>query len=63
MSRAPLGGPRTPHTGVTGCSVGASAPVGAPALPCSDQATNRPFVTESRQVVGGTLLLPRHRQK
>ena len=26
-------------------------------------ATNRPFVTEYRQVVGGTPLLPRHRQK
>ena len=26
-------------------------------------ATNRPFVTESRQVVGGTLLLSPYRQK
>jgi hypothetical protein len=26
-------------------------------------ATNRPFVTESRQVVGGTLLLSLYRQK
>jgi len=36
--------------------VGASAPVGALALPPSDQATNRPSVTEYRQVVGGTPL-------
>jgi hypothetical protein len=63
MIGAPMGGPRTLDTRVAGPSVGASAPVGAPALPRSDQATNRPFVTESRQVVGGILLLPRHRQK
>jgi hypothetical protein len=63
MSGAPLRGSRTTSTLVTGCSVGASAPVGAPALPRSDQATNRPCVTEPRQVVGGAPLLPRHRQK
>lgn len=62
MSGAPLRGLRTTSTGVTRRSVGASAPAGAPALPRSDQATNRPFVTELRQVVGGTLL-PLHRQK
>jgi hypothetical protein len=56
-------GTRTIGTSVAGSSVGASAPAGAPALPRSDQATNRPFVTESRQVVGGILLLPLHRQK
>ena len=48
---------------VSGYSLGASAPVGAPALPQSDQATNRPVVTESHQVVGGTPLLPLRRQK
>ena len=63
MNRAPMRGLRPTSTSVFGSSVRAAAPVGAPALPCSDQATNRPFVTESRQVVGGTLLLPRHRQK
>jgi hypothetical protein len=63
MIGAPLRGPRTPNTVVTGCSVGASAPVGAPALPLSDQATNRPFVTESRPVVDETPLLPLRRQK
>jgi len=56
-------GPRTTSIQVSGCSVGASAPIGAPALPRSDQATNRPVVTEYRQVVGGTLLLPLRRQK
>jgi hypothetical protein len=50
-------------TSVSGSSVGASAPIGAPALSYSDQATNRPFLTESRQVVGGIPLLLRHRQK
>ena len=63
MIGTPLRGPRTIGTRVSGSSVGASAPVGAPALPHSDQATNRPFVTEYRQVVGGTPLLLRHRQK
>jgi hypothetical protein len=63
MIGAPLRGPRTPNTVVTGCSVCASAPVGAPALPLSDQATNRPFVTESRPVVDETPLLPLRRQK
>jgi hypothetical protein len=63
MIGAPMRDTRTIGTSVSGSSVGASAPVGAPALPRSDQATNRPFVTESRQVVGGILLLPAHRQK
>ena len=63
MIGAPTRGPCRLGTSVPGSSVGASAPVGAPALSFSDQATNRPFVTESRQVVGGTLLLPLHRQK
>jgi hypothetical protein len=63
MIGAPMRGTRAIDTGVAGSSVGASAPVGALALPRADQATNRPFVTESRQVVGGILLLPRHRQK
>ena len=63
MIGAPMRGTRTTGTSVSGTAVGASAPVGAPALPRSDQATNRPVVTESRQVVGGILLLPLHRQK
>lgn len=63
MIGAPLQSPRTTSTVVPGFSMGASAPLGAPALPRSDQATNRPFVTESRQVVGGTPLLPLRRQK
>ena len=63
MIGAPMRGTRAISTSVAGSSVGASAPVGAPALPHSDQATNRPFVTESRQVVGATLLLALHRQK
>ena len=61
--RATVSGPCEIGTSVPLSSVGASAPDGAPALPLSDQATNRPFVTEYRQVVGGTPLLPRHRQK
>ena len=63
MIRAPMRGPREIGTSVSGVSLGASAPVGAPALPLSDQATNRPVVTESRQVVGETPLLPLRRQK
>ena len=44
-------------------SVGASAPVGAPALRF-DTATDRPLIlTECRQVVGDTPLLPLRRQK
>ena len=53
----------TAHSRVPGSSVGASAPVGAPALTLSDQATNRPTLTECRQVVGDTPLLPLRRQK
>jgi hypothetical protein len=63
MIGAPMRGTRAIGTRVSGSSVGASAPVGAPALSRSDQATNRPFVTDSRQVVGGILLLPLHRQE
>ena len=63
MIGAPTRRRRTADSGVPGSSGGASAPVGAPALPRSDQATNRPFVTESRQVVGAILLLALHRQK
>ena len=44
-------------------SVGAYAPVGAPALRF-DTATDRPpILTECRQVVGDTPLLPLRRQK
>jgi hypothetical protein len=53
----------TAHSGVSGSSVGASAPVGAPALTLSDQATNRPTLTECRQVVGDIPLLTFRRQK
>lgn len=63
MIGAPMKRPREIGISVSGASVGASAPIGAPALPRSDQATNRPVVTESRQVVGGTPLLPLRRQK
>ena len=63
MIGAPTRGPRPVGTSVSGSSVGASAPVGAPALTLSDQATNRPTLTECRQVVGGTPLLPLRRQK
>ena len=63
MIGAPVRGSRETGTSVPMSSVGASAPVGAPALPLSDQATKRPFVTEDRQVVGGTPLLLLHRQK
>jgi hypothetical protein len=63
MIGAPLRGSPTTSTRVSGFSVGASAPVGAPALPRSDQVTNRPVVTEYRPVVGGTPMLPLRRQK
>jgi hypothetical protein len=63
MIEAPMRGRGEIGTSVSGSSVGASAPIGAPALPQSDQATNRPFVTEYRPVVGGTPLLPLRRQK
>jgi hypothetical protein len=46
-----------------GPSAGAFAPIGAPALSRSAQATTRPVVTESRQGVGEILLLTRYRQK
>ena len=52
-----------PWAVVPGLSVGAYAPVGAPALRF-DTATNRPLIlTECRQVVGDTPLLPLRRQK
>ena len=63
MMGAPMKGSRTFGPSVSGSSVGASAPVGAPALTLSDQATNRPTLTECRQVVGDTPLLPLRRQK
>jgi hypothetical protein len=63
MIGAPVGAPCEAGTSVPMSSVGASAPDGAPALPLSDRVTKRPFVTESRQLVGGTLLLLLHRQK
>jgi hypothetical protein len=63
MIRAPASDPREASTSVPRPSVGAFAPVGAPALPRSDQATNRPSVTEFRQMVGGTPLLSPRRQK
>jgi hypothetical protein len=63
MIGAPMRRPREIGTRVSGVSLGASAPVGAPALPLSDQATNRSFVTESCPVVGETPLLPLRRQK
>ena len=63
MIGAPVGAPCEAGTSVPMSSVGASAPAGAPALTLSDQATNRPVVTESHPVVGGTPLLLLHRQK
>ena len=63
MNRAP-----TSELGASlGCcsrlSVGASAPVGAPALMYVSTATDRPTTTtECRQVVGDTLM-PTYRQK
>ena len=63
MIGAPTKRLRTANSGVPGSSVGPSAPVGAPALTLSDQATNRPTLTECRQVVGDTPLLPLRRQK
>jgi len=63
MIVAPLRDPRPRGTRVSRPSAGACAPVGAPALSFSDQATTRPSVIESRQVVDGTPLLPIRRQK
>ena len=63
MIGAPLRGPCVLDSRVSGTSGGASAPVGAPALTLSDQATNRPTLTECRQVVGDTPLLRLRRQK
>jgi hypothetical protein len=63
MIGAPVRGPCAIGASVPMSSVGASAPCGAPALPFSEQVTKRPFVTEYRQLVGGTPLLLLHRQK
>jgi hypothetical protein len=63
MIGAPARDSRTAGLEVPGLSVGASAPVGAPALSRSDQATTRPVVTESHPVVGRTPLLTLCRQK
>jgi hypothetical protein len=55
MSGAPLDGLCTAHVGTPGLSLGACAPIGAPALTFST-ATNRPTTTTGcRQVVGDTL--------
>ncbi len=63
MIGVPVRGPGAIGARVSGRSLRTSAPVGAPALPQSDQATTRPVVTESRPVVGETPSLPLHRQK
>jgi len=63
MRAAPLRDPPPLGTSVSGPSAAACAPVGAPAVSFSDQATTRPVVTESRQVVDGTSLLSPRRQK
>ena len=63
MIGAPLRHPCEPDSRVSGTFGGRLRACGAPALSCSDRATTRPYVTESRQVVGGTFLLPLHRQK
>ena len=65
MNRAPLDGRGGSHDRISGISVGACAPAGAPALTltCST-ATDRPTTTtECRQVVGDTPLLILRRQK
>ena len=63
MNRAPTSDRVFPWTVVPRFSVGASAPVGAPALYVYT-ATDRPLIlTECRQVVGDTPLLPLRRQK
>ena len=63
MNRAPTKDLGDSLDGCSRLSVGASAPVGAPALRF-DTATDRPLIlTECRQVVGDTPLLPLRRQK
>ena len=44
-------------------SVGASAPIGAPALHFNTATNRPPITTECHQVVGDPPLLPLHRQK
>ena len=63
MIGAPTRRPCPATSRVPGSSVGASPPGGAPAQTLWAQATNRPTLTECRQVVGGTPLLPLRRQK
>ena len=63
MNRAPTSERGSALDGCSRLSLGASAPVGAPALRF-DTATDRPLIlTECRQVVGDTPLLPLRRQK
>ena len=63
MNRAPTSDRSGALDGCSRFSVGASAPVGAPALRF-DTATDRPLIqTECHQVVGDTPLLPLRRQK
>ena len=63
MNRAPTNGSSGSRSGIPGISAGAYAPAGASAL-TSDTATDRPTtITECRQVVGDTPLLPLRRQK
>ena len=63
MTGAPTSDRDRSLDGCSRFSAGASAPVGAPALRF-DTATDRPLIlTECRQVVGDTPLLPLHRQK
>ena len=63
MNRAPTNDLGDSLDGCSRVSVGASAPVGAPALQVYT-ATDRPLIlTGCRQVVGDTPLLPLRRQK
>jgi hypothetical protein len=63
MIGAPLIRPCGLGHSVPGPSKGASTPSARRRCQCSDQATTGPSLTESHQVVGGTSLLPLHRQK
>ena len=63
MNRAPTSDRGLPWDGGSRLTVGASAPVGAPALhvyTATDRPTTQP---ECHQVVGDTPLLPLRRQK
>ena len=63
MTRAPTSDRGAPLACCSRLSVGAYAPVGAPALLYVSTATDRPTtITECRQVVGDTLM-PTYRQK